>query len=37
MLRFRCMAPRPLRVCDDDQTWPTVYQKVMADWRKTRS
>jgi hypothetical protein len=33
LLRFRCNAPRPLRLCDDSELWPTRYQGVMAEWR----
>jgi len=33
-LRFRCNAPRPLRLCDDSKLWPARYQNIMAEWRK---
>lgn len=33
ILRFRCNAPRPLRLCDDSELWPTRYHNVMAEWR----
>jgi len=36
LLRFRCYAPRPLRLCDDSQLWPLRYQDVIAEWRKAR-
>jgi hypothetical protein len=36
LLRFRCNAPRPLRLCDDSELWPSRYQDVMAEWRKAR-
>lgn len=37
LLRFRCNAPRPLRLCDDSDLWPQRYHEIMAEWRKAMS
>jgi 5-methylcytosine-specific restriction endonuclease McrA len=37
LLRFRCNAPRPLRLCDDSELWPSRYQGIMAEWSKART
>lgn len=34
LLRFRCESPLPLRLSDDEERWPKLYNGIMSDWRK---